>query len=291
MATGCANRSKTAALPMSLLSTNLHSREFMNVKNVFVAALTAATLIGTATGVQAQSFSEGFNAGTLPTGWVTVNRSTTPNNTTGGLWRTISGITDGASPPATLVSSLEGSSFAAVAFNSTTSSLSVRATISNWMLSPVIAGLSNGDVFRFFTTTTPGSSYADRLEVRLSTAGSGTDVGTTPSSVGSFTTLLNSINPSLAVGGYPEGWTQVSAVVSGLSAPTTGRVAFRYFVTDGGQNGNNSNIIGVDQFNYVAAIPEPGTWLLMLGGIAAVIGVQRRRSAQARMGLPRWQTG
>ena len=84
--------------------------------------------------------------------------------------------------------------------------------------------------------------------------------------VGDFTTTLSSVNPALTVSGYPEDWTLVTATVSGLAAPIDGRVAFRYFVTDGGPTGINSSIIGVDTFSYVAAVPEPATWALMLVG-------------------------
>lgn len=121
------------------------------------------------------------------------------------------------------------------------------------MISPAITGIKNGDTFSFYTTTTPASAYPDRLEFRLSTAGSSTNVGATVTSVGDFTTVLASVNPTLTVGGYPETWTLVSATVSGLAVPVSGRVAFRYFVTSGGPTGANSNIIGVDAFSYISS--------------------------------------
>lgn len=220
------------------------------------------------------SFSEGFNGATVAaSGWTTVNRSTSPSAS--GIWRTGTAIVDSASNP--VVNPYEGDRFALVSYTSSTSS-STNATLSNWMISPLITGIANGDVFSFFTTTTPASAFPDRLEVRLSTAGSSTDVGTTTTSVGSFTTLMLSINPSLAVGGYPEEWTQYSLTVSGLSDPVDGRIAFRYFVTQGGPNGANSNIIGLDAFSYTAApVPEPASWLLMFGGVAGLLAFSRRR--------------
>ena len=39
--------------------------------------------------------------------------------------------------------------------------------------------------------------FADRLELRLSTNGASTNVGTTTTSVGDFTTLLLTVNPLL----------------------------------------------------------------------------------------------
>ena len=52
-----------------------------------------------------------------------------------------------------------------------------------------------------------GSIYPDRLQVRASTAGESTNVGTTSQSVGDFTTLLLDINENYQQGGYPEAWT------------------------------------------------------------------------------------
>ncbi len=243
--------------------------------NLKLSILAVALALG-AGQASAQSFTEGFNDGTLPATWVTVNRSTNANNTT-GLWREIIGITDGATPPNTVVSPYEGASFAAVSYTSTNST-GTNATISNWLLSPVISSISNGDVFSFYTTTTPASAYPDRLEFRLSTAGTSTNVGTTTTGVGDFTTVLTSINPALAVGGYPDSWTLVTTTISGLAAPVTGRVAFRYFVTQGGINGANSNIIGVDAFSYtaVSAVPEAGTWAMFAAGVVGFAALRRR---------------
>lgn len=222
------------------------------------------------------SFSEGFEGASLSaSGWTTVNRSTTPNSA--GVWRLGTAIVDSANNPVVLP--YDGSQFAVVSWNSSNSTSS-SAVLSNWMLSPLITGLDNGDTFSFWTTTTPASAYPDRLEVRLSTAGSSTNVGTTTTSVGDFTTVLLTINSALSVGGYPEDWTQYTVTLSGLAAPVDGRIAFRYFVTSGGPNGANSNIIGVDNFSYTAAaaVPEPASWALMLGGAMGLLAWQRRRS-------------
>lgn len=226
-----------------------------------------------ASAAQAQSFSDGFEgASVAASGWTTINRSTTPN--AAGVWRVGTAIVDSASNPVVLP--YEGNQFAVVSWNSSNSSSS-SATLSNWMLSPVITGIANGDVLSFFTTTVPASGFPDRLEVRLSTAGSSTNVGTTTTSVGDFSTVLLTINPTLATGGYPEEWTAYTATISGLSAAVDGRIAFRYFVTSGGPNGANSNIIGVDNFSYVSAVPEPAAWALMMGGVAGLLAFKRRR--------------
>ncbi|MFQ5501029.1 MAG: choice-of-anchor J domain-containing protein, partial [Phycisphaerae bacterium] len=119
------------------------------------------------------------------------------------------------------------------------------ATISNWLMTPQLL-LVDGRVLTFFTRTIAGSGFPDRLEVRMSLAGFSADVGATATSVGDFTTMLLSINPSLIVGGYPEAWTQFQVVLSGIGTPTEGRLAFRYFVDNSGPQGDNGNIIGID---------------------------------------------
>jgi hypothetical protein len=127
-------------------------------------------------------------------------------------------------------------------------------TISNWLLTPEL-DLQDGDTVSFWTRAPAGSFFPDRLEVRLSTAGSSTDVGSTADSVGDFTTLLLTINPDLVIGGYPEDWAQIELTLEGVGAPASGRLAFRYFVTDAGPAGFNSDYIGIDTFEFTAAHP------------------------------------
>lgn len=109
--------------------------------------------------------------------------------------------------------------------------------------------IKNGDVFTFFTRKASPDSYADRLELRLSTNGASTAAGS-GTTTGDFTTLLLSINPSLVLGVYPTTWTQYSVTISGLPAPTSGRIAFRYFATGAGSSGANSDFIGIDNVVY-----------------------------------------
>jgi uncharacterized cupin superfamily protein len=127
-------------------------------------------------------------------------------------------------------------------FNSTAGSI-----INNWMITPVL-NLENGDEITFWTRTVTASIFPDRLEVRLSPDGSAT-APASPTGVGSYTELLLEINPTLTAGGYPEVWTEFTAVVSGLTGAVNTSVAFRYFVTDAGPVGNNSNYIGIDSLS------------------------------------------
>ncbi|MBK9193061.1 MAG: putative Ig domain-containing protein, partial [Crocinitomicaceae bacterium] len=111
--------------------------------------------------------------------------------------------------------------------------------------------IKNGDVITFYTHASPDNMWADNLQVRMSTNGASTNVGTGSAAVGDFTTLLLEINPTLALGVYPYlNWQQYTITISGLSAPTSGRFAFRYYVTDGGPSGTNSDYIGIDNFVY-----------------------------------------
>jgi hypothetical protein len=126
-------------------------------------------------------------------------------------------------------------------------------TISNWLITPVLT-LHNGDVLSFYTRTVAVPQFPDRLEVRMSTNGASIDVGTTATSVGDFTTVLLTINPTLSTApyptGYPNDWTLIEATVNGLGGATAGRLAFRYFVTDAGDGSPNSDTIGIDTVIY-----------------------------------------
>lgn len=126
-------------------------------------------------------------------------------------------------------------------------------TISNWLMSPVIS-LQNDDIIRFFSRVglpvgQVNVVYPDRLEMRISTNGSLTAVPSGETGVGDYTNLALTINENLTTTGYPTNWTLYQYTVSGLSGPTDCKIAFRYFVTNGGTQGTNSNIVGIDLFS------------------------------------------
>ncbi len=187
---------------------------------------------------------EGFTT-ILPSGWAQQNLSS-PAGT--GLWFQ-------GNPAVFPAFSGATNAYAACNFQSTTGA----GEISNWLFTPQVA-LANGNVFSFYTRTTTGD-FPDRLELRMSTNGASVNVGATNTSVGDYTTLLQSVNPGLTNVDYPIVWTKYTVTISGLAAPTNGRFAFRYFVTDGGPAGNNSDYIGVDDVQYgvpCAGTPTPG---------------------------------
>jgi hypothetical protein len=190
--------------------------------------------------VNAQPINESFiNIANLWTGgWAQQNLSTT----IGTIPTWIQGV-----PTNFPAFSTPDSSYIAGHFNNTTGT----STISNWLFVPNRT-FNNGDIITFYTRGT-GSTYADRLQVRLSQNGPSVNAGATPTSVGDFTTLLLDINPTLVAANYPATWTQYSITITGLAAPTSGRLAFRYFVTNGGPTGANSDFIGIDNFVYTPA--------------------------------------
>jgi len=221
---------------------------------------------------RAQGLVEGFeNVASLQANpsWTFRNNSTNAQN----LWR------QGSAGPNSIGPAPEGSatSYALANFMDTASTATSGAIISNWLITPAVL-YANGDAISFFTRTAPGSPFPDRLEVRFSANGTSDDVGTTPSSVGDFTNVLLTINPDLLPGNYPEDWTPFTLTLSGLTAPTTGRVAFRYFVSDAGANGINSNIVGLDSLHIQNNSPEPHSILLVLIGVAGFIAGTRTLS-------------
>ncbi len=189
--------------------------------------------------ILATELAEGFeDITTLPgNGWVMIN-----NSSPVGFTSWYQGI-------ASLFPAHDGppDSYIAADFENT----DLIGTISNWLITPVVT-LRNGDTLTFWTRSI-GSSFPDRLEVRMSTAGASTNVGNSATSVGDFTHLLLSINPNLEVGGYPDEWTRFEITIEGLDGPATGRLAFRYFVTDSGFFGSNGDYIGIDTVEYTSA--------------------------------------
>jgi hypothetical protein len=127
------------------------------------------------------------------------------------------------------------------------------ANISNWLISPAVT-MKNGDSITFYTRTYSDPAIAaDRLEVRVNTLNSSADVGRDSNSIGGFTKVILDINPAYDLdGGYPGEWTRYSATISGLPVAKKSRVAFRYYVPDGGPQGNNSVGIGIDKFEFIS---------------------------------------
>ena len=201
------------------------------------------------------SINEGFDDITLlaGAGWFIQNNSTPVGSIS---W--FQGTATNATPTPGPFNSYQGAlnSYIAVNFNSTGST----GTISNWLVTPEMDFGGNTTLTFYTRKPTIGAGqtdYPDRLQVRLSTNGGSTNVGTGASGVGDFTTVLLEINPTLTINVYPQVWTQYTITnANGLPRSGTGRVAFRYFVTGAGALGSNSDYIGIDSFAYNAGAPE-----------------------------------
>ncbi|WP_332852834.1 choice-of-anchor J family PEP-CTERM protein [Duganella sp. S19_KUP01_CR8] len=210
----------------------------------------------------ANALNENFDGG-VPSGWTVVNNS----NPRGDVnW--FQGDTKVFSAQQGAPASYIGASWA--------NGKDVSA-ISNWLILPT-STYQNGDTLSFYTRTAENSIFPDRLEVRFSNVG-GTNVGGTADSVGSFSSLLLSVNPGQDASVYPEAWTKYSVTLNGLSGATSGAFAFHYSLDDGGPNGTSSNFIGIDTVS-ISAVPEPTTYL-MLGAGLGLLGLARKRRAKA----------
>lgn len=222
---------------------------------------------------------ETFNNNTPPSGWAVAY--TQPGSNDNPQWK--QGFTQGPGGDQLGFDAYQGTprSYAATSwaagYNSNTTTWSF---INTWLITPEFT-LNNGDTISFFTRQTDyyngqTPSYPNSLDVRLSTNGSSTNVGSGPSGVGDFTTSLVSINLALADTGFPEVWTQYSATISGLAGPTQGRIGFQYALDPATSVGS---YIGVDSFSYTA-VPEPSSFALIGMGLAGV--AFRRYRAKAR---------
>jgi hypothetical protein len=175
---------------------------------------------------------EGFDDITNLPGWTFDNQSAAPNL---DWFQGNTAVFNAQAGPA--------DSYIGANFNSTGGS-----EICNWLIMPDLGELSTVD---FWTRTTTGNTFPDRMFVVHSPTG-GTNTGDCFTDFGDFTNSLVEINPTLAVSGYPDDWAQFTANVNG-----EGRVAFVYFVADGGPVGTNSNFIGIDSVVASGPIVPP----------------------------------
>jgi hypothetical protein len=126
--------------------------------------------------------------------------------------------------------------------------------ISDWLITPQLTNLQNGQTLTFFTRAEALPPAADRLEIRMCVGLAVTCVSPAAgaTNVGSFTSLLATVNPALTTIGYPTAWTLQNIVLAGLPGGSNpGRIAFRYLVPTGGPGpiATNSDFIGLDTLN------------------------------------------
>jgi hypothetical protein len=173
-------------------------------------------------------------------------------------------------------------------------------TINTWFISPIVP-LENGSEISFDTRQLQ-PDIANRLEVRYNITGSCRfqdeqppecidregDGLVTPElaiTVGDFIyQFLNEdgtplvVNPELQPNGYPNEWTRFTGRINGLTQPTSGRLAFRYFVPEASFSQINGSVIGIDNVRYQTPVPTPA---LLPGLFAISWKTWRKRKHQA----------
>ena len=148
-----------------------------------------------------------------------------------------------------------GEDYIICTFNSAGTAVApLKATSSDWLISPAVP-LKNGDVISFYSRTQANpATFADRLEMRINQINSGVEVGNDSSTVGDFTVLALTINPTLSNIGYPAVWTKYEYTIANSPVPKMGRFAFRYYVPDSGPNGTRGTGVGVDDVTFTSKV-------------------------------------
>ena len=111
--------------------------------------------------------------------------------------------------------------------------------IDQWLISPEVT-VAAGDTLKFWHRSPDGSSWPDPLEVWISSTAGTTAVA--------FDIQLDAFNASIT------GWQQY---VGNFTAAGTVRFAVRYYTTDGGPAGNESNYVGMDLFEVESGSGGP----------------------------------
>ena len=224
----------------------------------FATAFVINGLIAVPAAAQVVELTENFTSATATTGgwtltsgfWPAQNNSTNPqpSSSSGGAW----------GPGGTLFNPAPGGAYFAT---DTTATGTDNGTVSDWLLTPVLT-LHNGDVLKFATRTRNPEEGPSRLEIRMSNAGSLTNVGTLPTDVGVFTQVIGTINPNLTANVYPTSWTAGAQTftISGLTGTPTGRIAFRTFYTNGGFGGPNGDVVGLATVTFTSTAQTAWTW-------------------------------
>jgi PEP-CTERM motif len=251
---------------------------------VFPLALLGITFANPADAAGLTSLSEGFNSvNTLSSaGWAFQNNSNPAPSVTTPTANWNQGV---AGDPINAQAGTAASYIFAGFDSSPGDAGGANGQVSNWLLTPEL-DFSQGGTFTIYTRTFLGNQANERVDVRLSNAGAGTDVGTSTTSVGTFTTLLQTIGSLSTPFAYPGAlsvtniWQQFTFTIA--PGAGSGRIGFNYVGNDAGQNGSSSQFVAFDTATYVA-VPEPSAALgLLTLGSFGLTAARRGKSKKAK---------
>ncbi|WP_288379504.1 choice-of-anchor J family PEP-CTERM protein [uncultured Massilia sp.] len=185
---------------------------------------------------------EGFGDVSKLSGWSQLNNSMPPGT---GWFQGYTDVFGAQRGP--------GNSYAAANYLGAANGMGV---VDNWLITPTLA-LSGISTLSFWARSEGTAGFSDLLEVRFA-SGSG-------STAEDFDVLLLTIGGEAA---FPSQWQQWSA---NLTVEGEGRFAFRYL-----GDAATLDYVGLDSVRVVTAVPEPTSYLMLLGGLG-VLGASARR--------------
>ncbi|PBQ31063.1 hypothetical protein CNR22_04525 [Sphingobacteriaceae bacterium] len=197
-----------------------------------------------------ESFTAPFNP--VASGWDVQNLSSTTGTNTSG-WR--------QGNANSYLTALKGNPDDYFSVDKYATSLTgATNTISCWLITPTV-NLTNGGILQFsIKSFTANPGRPERLQIYYS-FGTGNNVGSSAGSAtntaGTFTTLIADINPNMT-STFANLWSWANTYsLTGITTPGVGRIAFRYYIENGGDAAPNGNYIGLDEVRYQMPCARP----------------------------------
>lgn len=174
---------------------------------------------------------ETFASPTLPPGWQIVD-----NDGSGSAWAYVTSVGGNQVLPQA------GTNFFFSNFNNANGA----GLIDEWIISPQVANITNGDSLHFYAGAI-GGAFPDSLKVWVSTTGG---------NIGNFTNQIGYFQVDGPIGSWHEYRFDLSPF-----AGSNINVAVNYYIVDGGPNGSSSDNVWVDHFKIttpaVVGIDDP----------------------------------